>query len=692
MKSRIAKLRKYVVEKQHFQFRQEINEDVLIAFTNSLKEKNLSDTVRAEQRLTWVLEKEEPIILPDENFAFTKTVQKIPEIFTAEEWNDIKSTHYIHELGRVCNISSNYSYTIEVGLVQRREEVVASLNKQKQLENGEGIEFLEAVLQSIDDLENLVNRYASEALKQGREDLFDLLRKVPAHGAETFYEALQFFRILHFTLWAGGNYHNTVGRFDQYMLKYLEKDMETSLLDYDSALEMLEEFFLTFNKDSDLYPGMQQGDNGQSIVLGGVDAQGQDVFNLLTELCMKASLELRLIDPKINLRVTKNTDIEKFDQGTELTKQGMGFPQYSNDEVVIQGLVSKGYDLEDARDYVVAACWEYIIPGYGMDIPNIGALSFTKVIENTLKKYLRESKDFVDFMEKIKSEIQAELISIYESIKDLYIEPAPFQSLLMNGRIEEAKDISLGAKYNNYGIHGTGIATAVDSLAAVKKFVFEEKSLKPETLLNALEDNFSDQESLWKKLKYEAPKFGNDDDFVDDIAIMLLDMFAELTAEVTNERGGCFRPGSGSAMYYLWHIKDVGATPDGRRRGEPLSANFSPGLNVKLNGPVSIIKSFSKPDMAKIINGGPLTLELHDTVFRNTSSIRKVSNLVKSYMDMGGQQLQINAVNREHLIEAKKHPELYKNLIVRVWGWSGYFVELDEEYQDHIIQRVELQL
>ena len=208
----------------------------------------------------------------------------------------------------------------------------------------------------------------------------------------------------------------------------------------------------------------------------------------------------------------------------------------------------------------------------------------------------------------------------------------------------------------------------------------------------ALEDNFSDQESLWNKLKHEAPKFGNDDDFVDDIAITLLNIFSELTAGVSNERGGCFRPGSGSAMYYLWHIKDVGATPDGRRQGEPLSANFSPGLNVKLNGPVSIIKSFSKPDMTRIINGGPLTLELHDTVFRNTSSIRKVSCLVKSYMDMGGQQLQINAVNREQLIEAQKHPELHKNLIVRVWGWSGYFVELDEEYQNHIIQRVELQL
>jgi pyruvate-formate lyase len=184
---------------------------------------------------------------------------------------------------------------------------------------------------------------------------------------------------------------------------------------------------------------------------------------------------------------------------------------------------------------------------------------------------------------------------------------------------------------------------------------------------------------------------GNDDEYADDIAVALMDIYFDLTKDVQNERGGCIRPGTGSAMYYLWHVEDIGASPDGRKRGEPLSANFSPALNVKLNGPVSIIKSFSKPDLSKIINGGPLTIELHDTVFRNKESISKVSSLVKSYMDLGGQQLQINAVNRDRLIEAKKHPELHKNLIVRVWGWSGYFVELDEEYQDHIIQRVELQ-
>jgi pyruvate-formate lyase len=259
----------------------------------------------------------------------------------------------------------------------------------------------------------------------------------------------------------------------------------------------------------------------------------------------------------------------------------------------------------------------------------------------------------------------------------------------MDGCIEKAMDISLGAKYNNYGIHGTGISTAVDALAAIKKYVFSEGSVSAWELCDAVRNNFNGADELWRKLRFDAPKMGNDDDFTDQIAIELLDTFSELTSGMRNDRSGCFRPGSGSAMYYLWHANDIGASADGRKQGESLSANFSPGLNVRVKGPLSVIRSFSRPDMKKIMNGGPLTLELHDTVFRNRESIRKVSFLVKSYMDIGGHQLQINAVNRDKLIEARKHPEMHRNLIVRVWGWSGYFTELDEVYQDHIIQRVE---
>ena len=692
MNKRIEAIRENVLQKEHKQFRKDYDGSILKSFTESLKEQKLSDMQRAQKRLAWVLENEIPVILPGEKIVFTRTVKQIPEIFIKEEWERIKKSHYIHELGKVCNINSDYGYTIEVGLGQRRKEILQSIDAHSSKGDVRAVEFLNTVLHSVDGILKLTDRYAKHASESGREDIAEMLERIPREGAKSFHEALQSFRILHFTLWASGNYHNTVGRFDQYMYKYLKNDLDSGILDYDTAFELLQEFFISFNKDSDLYPGMQQGDNGQSLVLGGVDKDGNDAFNMLSEMCLKASLELKLIDPKINLRVTKNTPIEIFDLGTELTKQGLGFPQYSNDEIVIPGLLSKGYDLQDARDYVVAACWEFIIPGKGMDIPNITALSFVQVVDTCIKKYLNRCKDFDAFMINIKQEIENELGRLISELGNLYMEPAPFQSLLMDGCIESGKDISLGAKYNNYGVHGTGISTAADSLAAIKKYVFDEKMITRQEIIDGITNNFQGMDNIWHKLKYNAPKMGNDNDYVDRIAIRLLEYFSELTEGLVNERGGNYRPGTGSAMYYLWHVKNIGASADGRKKGEPLSANYSPGLNVKLDGPVSIIRSFTKPDMKKVMNGGPLTLELHDTVFRNSESVRKVSCLVKSYMDLGGHQLQINAVNREQLIKAKEHPENHRNLIVRVWGWSGYFTELDEVYQDHIIQRIELKV
>jgi formate C-acetyltransferase len=309
-----------------------------------------------------------------------------------------------------------------------------------------------------------------------------------------------------------------------------------------------------------------------------------------------------------------------------------------------------------------------------------------------MNNYLVESKTFYELMLHVRSAIQIEIDDKIAKLSNIYMEPSPFQSLLMNGCMESARDISMGAKYNNYGFHGTGLATAADSLAALKLYVYDKKEIKPDEIINAVKNNFADYEELWKKVKYESPKMGNDDDYVDQIAMKLMEMFSDALMNLKNERGGNFRPGSGSAMYYLWHAKDIGASADGRKKGEPLSANYSPSLNTKLKGPISIIKSFSKPDLKKIMNGGPLTMEIHDTVFSNSESIRKTAMLVKSYMDLGGLQLQINAVNKDTLLDAQKNPDQYKNLIVRVWGWSGYFVELDKEYQDHIIQRIELQV
>ncbi|HOP79872.1 MAG TPA: glycine radical domain-containing protein, partial [Armatimonadota bacterium] len=207
-------------------------------------------------------------------------------------------------------------------------------------------------------------------------------------------------------------------------------------------------------------------------------------------------------------------------------------------------------------------------------------------------------------------------------------------------------------------------------------------------LLKALEANYEGYEELRKKLAEEAPKVGNNDDAADEILVKLFDYFADACeAFGENGRGGIVRPGSGSAMFYVTLASRIGATAEGRKSGEYFSANLAPAPGTRIRGPISVFQSYSKIDYQRICNGGPITMELSDTVFRDEESIQKVAMLVRTFAQLGCQQLQLNSLNAQTLLDAKANPEKYKNLIVRVWGWSGYFCELDPPYQDHVIQR-----
>ncbi|MDD4081145.1 MAG: pyruvate formate lyase family protein [Eubacteriales bacterium] len=671
MTERIAALKRYQWDKRHHAFRVKEAPDA-----SGYQRTGLPDYERTALRLKASLEAEAPVLLPGELIAFTRTVPALPMIYTKQEWEDIRKKHTIHENGNVCNLSPDYAPVIASGLLALRDKLTDA-------------PYHRAMAKSIDAVLDLTGRYHQEALKAGDMALAKVLARVPAHGARSFREALQSLRVLHFAMWCEGNYHNTLGRFDQYMMPYLEADLKAGNITQDGAFELLEAFFLACNRDSDLYPGMQQGDNGQSMVLGGITPEGKDGFNLLSEMCLKACQDLKLIDPKINLRVSSQTPLEVFELGTELTRLGLGFPQYENDDVAIPGLMRLGYEEQDARDYAVAACWEFIIPGKGMDVPNIGALSFAEVVSDALKEALPDAASMKEVTQAVEAVIFARVSELAGSFGSLYIIPSPFMSLFFEGCLDKGRDISLGCKYNNYGFHGTGLATAADMLAAVEKAVFEE-GLPVPVLFAALEEDFKGYEALRDTLRYDSPKMGNDDDKADRYAVGLLDMFSRAVEGHRNERGGIFRAGTGSAMYYVWHGSELGATPDGRRKGEPLPANYSPSLNVRLNGPLSLIKSFTKPDLSRVINGGPLTIEFSDTVFRNEEAIRKVAQLVMMFIRLGGHQLQLNTVNRDQLLDAQEHPGRHRDLIVRVWGWSGYFVELDKCYQDHIISRTEL--
>lgn len=680
-------LNRFIVQKDQKNYRQPPTNPYSEA--EKYHQANLTDLQRSIKRLEYMLSKEQPHVYADEKIALIRTVATIPEIFTEQEITEIKDKHYIHEQGKVCNINPEYMLLVGVGFNAKRQEIREQLAKNCDEEHQI---YLESLIKVLDLIQDFANRYRLAALKVGNTTVAETFSQIPAQAPRTFLEALQFLRLVHYCLWASFNYHNTLGRFDQYLYAYFLRDIHEHRLTQDEALELIEEFFISCNKDSDLYTGMQQGDNGQSLVLGGLNPDGTDSFNELSALCLQASLELKLIDPKINLRVNKHTPLALYEKGTKLTQQGLGFPQYANDDVVIEALKNWGYDEDDAYDYVVAACWEFIIPGKGTDIPNLNTLSYVSTITDTLDK-LTDCHTFNEYLQLVHNSINAQVNNLVNQVHDIYFEPAPLMSLMMEGCIQTGKDVSKGNYYNNFGFHGAGLSTAVDSLAAIKKYVFDEKQISAEKMIELCKSNFQgslQDKELQNMLRYEAPKFGNDDDDVDKIADTLLNWFADSLEGRHNELGGIYRAGTGSAMYYIWDSKNTMATPDGRNAGEELACNYSPSLFTRSEGPISIIKSFTKPNLIRVANGGPLTIELTDTMFRNEESICKVAMFIKSFIDMGGHQMQINAVNRDKMLDAKKHPENYRNLIVRVWGWSGYFVELDEVYQDHIIKRMEL--
>ena len=646
---------------------------------------------RARIGLEEMLKAETPAFMDGERLAFLRTVKQIPDLHTDEEMAARRAAGTAFgEKGVVFNLTADFAPTIRDGLDARLLEIDARLARCRAEGDAEGIEFLENARLSVKAVIDLAERYdAAGAARPSYQAVAPALRK----GARTLHEALQTLRILHYAMWCEGEYHCGLGRIDQYLFPYYAADVKAGRLTEETALEEMEEFFIACNRDSDLYIGVQQGDNGQSVMLGGVTREGKPAFNDLSRLCLKACGELKLVDPKINLRVDKSTPLEIYELGTELTAKGLGFPQYANDDVVIPALQRWGYELEDARDYSVAACWEFLVPGCGMDINNIDAVSFVGALDAALRVLTQRRRGaellFDDVKREFFAEIQRRADALVKKYAHVEILPGPFVSVISTDCIKKARDISKGAKYNNFGIHGTGIAVAVDSLASVRELVFEKRLVTLEELVKLLDTDFAGRPDVLAAAK-AAPKMGNADARADDLAKELVAFWGYTFDGKRNDRGGIFRPGTGSAMYYIWHARDVPASADGRLKGEPLSANYAPSLDVPVKGPVSVVRSFTEPDLGPVCNGGPLTIEIHDSAFAMPDGVGKVANLVKFFIERGGHQMQINTINRDTLLDAQAHPERHRHLIVRVWGWSGYFIELDKCFQDQIIKRVEL--
>ncbi len=635
------------------------------------EEEDLPALTRSVRLFQHALAQENPWFLPEDQIGFHRSNSGCYEVIGAD---GIKKP-----VATMGNLIPDYEKVLQLGMDGLRQQILQRLQSAPEAQ----IPFLQAALETVDTAVAFARRTAEAAKQAGAAQLYACLCHVPLQPPRTLQEACVLVKFLIFTLRCNRMVHLPLGRFDHYMRPFYEADRKAGKT-REQLLETVEEFFLSLNFDSDLYIGLQLGDDGQSLVLG-----GNGSFDDFSQLCMEASMELNLINPKINLRVDKTTPDSVLELATLMTKQGLGFPQYCNDDVVIPGLIRLGYAPEDAKNYAVAACWEFIIPGKGADIPNKITMNFPAVINRAVFAHLQSCHSFAALMEKVKEELTAECDRLMEFANRRVAQPSPYLSVFVEGCVEKGRDITeYSAIYNNIGCHGAGIATAADSLAAIWDVIYETGDYTKKQLLDALEADFEGWAPLRNRL-LSCPKMGCNDPRADKIGYVLLETFAGYLNGKPNAFGGIFRAGTGSAQEYWFSAQGVGATADGRHAHQSFGCSFSPSLEARLSGPISCIQSFTGLDLSGIINGGPLTMELHHTVFRNAQGIQKVAQLVKAFIHLGGHQLQLNSINRDRLLDAMEHPENHRDLIVRVWGWSGYFTELDRPFREHILKRTE---
>jgi len=693
MNERLTRLRTLTRDGHFSQYRQPGSPDLVA----ECEREDLSWPMRRARLTRRMCEAERVVVEPDERIVYTRTLGEVPRVYAVDEFETMTAGRTLHEGGIINNVCADWGLAIGQGLLGRRRVAGQTRDRAAALGDEGAVEFSDAAIETIDAVLALAARYAAEARRIGNDDVAEVLHRVPAEPAATFHEALQSLRFLQAIVWLSGHHHVGLGRLDQYLWPSLRSDLDSGRLDEAGAQELLAEFFISLNRDSDLYPGIQQGDNGQSMTLGGVTPDGSPAVNPLTWMSLRVARDVGLIDPKVNLRITPDTDQALLELATELTRKGLGFPQYANDDVVIPALETHGYDLEDARDYTVAACWEFIIPGHGMDVGNIGAVSFPAAADVAIRDGLGRGASFEGILEFTERQVRRQVRERIEPYRRLLWAPAPYYSVLMTDALEAGIDNGRGAKYRNLGIHGAAAASAADALAAVQRHVFELDDVDAGQLLAALDADYVGYEALRERMADGSPRIGLNEDPVDEVLVKLYDWLADACEAEVDRSGLMVRPGTGSAMYYLWLARGrgdealaepvVGATADGRRTGDPFGANLAPTPGTQLRGPISVLQTYSKIDYGRICNGGPITMELSDSLFRSDDSIGKVAGLVRTFARLGGQQLQLNALSASVLLDAKAHPENHRDLIVRVWGWSGYFCELSPEYQDHVISR-----
>ncbi len=567
--------------------------------------------------------------------------------------------------------------------------------------------------------EMAVEKAAAETDSKRKAELEQIaknLEVVPAHKPQTFWQAIQLYWFTHLAVTTELNPWDAFspGRLDQHLNPYYEADVEAGILDDEHALELLECLWVKFyNQPAPVKVGITLKESATytdfaNINTGGVTPEGKNGVNNVSYLILDCMDEMKLVQPNSNVTISKKSPQKFLKRACEISRKGWGQPAFYNTEAQITELINAGKSLEDARRGGSSGCVEtgawgseaYILTGY-MNIPKIFQLTlfngFDEYSGKQLGLQLGYAKDFKTFDElwaafkkQLKHFVDIKIRG-NNVIERLYAEemPAPCLSVVTNDCISNAKDYNAGgARYNTNYIQGVGIGTVTDCVASVKYNVYDEKNFTMEELIDAMEHDFEGYDYIYSLVHDKTPKYGNDDDYADDLMREIFDLYHDTIVGRPNMKGGKYGIDMLPTTCHVYFGDVILATPNGRKAHKPVSEGISPEKSADTNGPTAVIKSCAKMDHLATA-GTLLNQKFTPNVVAGEAGLNNMASLVRSYFAMDGHHIQFNVVDRQTLIEAQKHPEDHKDLIVRVAGYSDFFRNLDKPLQDEIIERTE---
>lgn len=630
-----------------------------------------------------------------------------------------KSTQIVNSYGNrtflhnVDHYAPDYATILSDGVGGILEKIHSSM--EKYVDDQEKTTFLKSTEIAITAFGKMIAQYGEEARKTAQnanetqqEQLLiaaDICDRISVKKPETFREALQLVWLIYIAFQYEGRYAMALGRMDQYLYPYYKRDIESGILTREFAKSLIE--CTLYKIGENRYFG---SDDVVNIAIGGIKPDGSEGINELSYILLEAVRDCGIAGPNLSARLHSGMPDQFLDECLKVIGTGIGYPALMNDDVNIAALHRCGYELEDCRNYCMVGCVENFLPGqqppwsdgrfnspmYLELALNDGCSWQTGVQLGPHTGRPSEIASMEEFLEKLHIQMKAgaaEYMALFRNENDRFNRKnytQPFLSGLSDSCIELGLDINDGGtKYPS--VHGPGcmgIGTMADSLAAIEQLVFVEKRITLSELRDALAVDFEGYEDLQQAL-LAAPKYGNNDDRADRYAVWYMDEHADLFEDYRTPDGGRIYIAMASNINNIPAGMEVAATADGRKCGEPLSDAASPMHGMDKKGPTATVLSTTKPDYTKAACGTVLNQKYSPSVFKDDEKRAKLAALIRVYFARGGQEMQVNSVSRETLKDAMEHPENYKSLVVRVSGFSAFYVTLDREVQEDILKRTE---